>query len=166
LPVYARDILETGPWGLGLLRAAPGIGAVGVALWLARYPIRNHAGLIMFANVAGFGLATIVFGFSTIVWVSVIALFLMGAFDMVSVYIRETLLQLWTPDTLRGRVNAVNMVFVGASNELGEFRAGLSAALIGTVPAVVVGGVGTVAVAILWSKWFPQLRQARHLAAR
>jgi len=166
LPVYARDILETGPWGLGLLRAAPGIGAVIVALWLARYPIRNHAGLIMFANVAGFGLATIVFGFSTIVWVSVIALFLMGAFDMVSVYIRETLLQLWTPDTLRGRVNAVNMVFVGASNELGEFRAGLSAALIGTVPAVVVGGVGTVAVAILWAKWFPQLRQARHLDGR
>lgn len=136
LPVYARDILETGPWGLGLLRAAPGIGAVIVALWLARYPIRNHAGMIMFGSVAGFGLATIIFGFSTIVWLSVIALFLMGAFDMVSVYVRETLLQLWTPDAVRGRVNAVNMVFVGTSNELGEFRAGLSAAWIGTVPAV------------------------------
>lgn len=166
LPVYARDILETGPWGLGLLRAAPGIGAIAVALYLARNPIRNHAGLIMFASVAGFGLATIAFGFSTIVWVSVLALLFMGAFDMVSVFVRETLLQLWTPDVVRGRVNAVNMVFVGASNELGEFRAGISAALIGTVPAVVVGGAGTVLVALLWSKWFPQLRQARHLDTR
>jgi hypothetical protein len=166
LPVYARDILETGPWGLGLLRAAPGIGAIAVALWLARNPIRDHAGLIMFASVAGFGMATIVFGFSTIVWVSILALLLMGAFDMVSVYVREVLLQLWTPDVVRGRVNAVNMVFVGASNELGEFRAGVSAALIGTVPAVVIGGAGTVLVALLWSKWFPQLRQARHLDTR
>ncbi|MBL8894986.1 MAG: MFS transporter [Rhizobiales bacterium] len=166
LPVYARDILETGPWGLGLLRSAPGIGAIAVALYLARNPIRDHAGLIMFASVAGFGLATIVFGFSTIVWLSILALLFMGAFDMVSVYVRETLLQLWTPDLVRGRVNAVNMVFVGASNELGEFRAGISAALIGTVPAVVVGGAGTVLVALLWSKWFPQLRQARHLDTR
>ena len=166
LPVYARDILETGPWGLGLLRSAPGIGAIAVALWLARNPIRNYAGLIMFASVAGFGIATIVFGLSTVVWVSVLALVFMGAFDMVSVYMRETLLQLWTPDVVRGRVNAVNMVFVGASNELGEFRAGISAALIGTVPAVVVGGAGTVAVALLWAKWFPQLREARHLDSR
>jgi hypothetical protein len=166
LPVYARDILDTGPWGLGLLRAAPGIGAIAVALWLAKNPIKDHAGLIMFATVAGFGLATMVFGYSTIVWVSIIALLFMGAFDMVSVYVRETLIQLWTPDIVRGRVNAVNMVFVGASNELGEFRAGISAALIGAVPAVVVGGAGTVAVALLWAKWFPELRRARHLDGR
>jgi len=166
LPVYARDILDVGPWGLGLLRAAPGIGAIAVALWLAKNPIRDHAGLIMFVTVAGFGLATMVFGYSTIVWVSILALLFMGAFDMVSVYVRETLIQLWTPDVVRGRVNAVNMVFVGASNELGEFRAGISAALIGAVPAVVVGGAGTVAVALLWAKWFPELRKARHLDGR
>lgn len=166
LPVYARDILETGPWGLGLLRAGPGIGAVVVALYLTTHTIRDHAGRLMFAFVALFGLATVVFGISTSVWVSVLALIVMGGADMVSVYVRETLIQLWTPDQVRGRVNAVNMVFIGASNELGEFRAGLSAALIGTVPAVVVGGLGTVAVAALWYRWFPQLRRARHLDGR
>ncbi|WP_395679658.1 MFS transporter [Inquilinus sp.] len=163
LPVYARDILEVGPWGLGLLRAGPGIGALVVAIWLARRPIQDQAGLIMFACVAGFGAATCIFGASTLPWLSIVALILMGAFDMVSVYIRETLIQLWTPDSLRGRVNAVNMVFVGASNELGEFRSGISASLIGVVPAVVVGGLGTMAVAGLWSTWFPQLRRIRHL---
>jgi len=163
LPAYARDILDVGPWGLGLLRAGPGIGALVVAIWLARRPIRDQAGLIMFACVAGFGAFTCVFGASTLPWLSIVALALMGAFDMVSVYIRETLIQLWTPDALRGRVNAVNMVFVGASNELGEFRSGISASLIGVVPAVVVGGLGTMAVAGLWSTWFPQLRRIRHL---
>ncbi|MGL4961761.1 MAG: MFS transporter [Inquilinus sp.] len=163
LPAYARDILEVGPWGLGLLRAGPGIGALVVAIWLARRPITDQAGLIMFACVAGFGAFTCVFGASTLPWLSIVALALMGAFDMVSVYIRETLIQLWTPDALRGRVNAVNMVFVGASNELGEFRSGISASLIGVVPAVVVGGLGTMAVAGLWSTWFPQLRRIRHL---
>ncbi|HEY9346006.1 MAG TPA: MFS transporter, partial [Inquilinus sp.] len=163
LPAYARDILEVGPWGLGLLRAGPGIGALVVAVWLARRPIEDQAGLIMFACVAGFGAFTCVFGASTLPWLSIVALALMGAFDMVSVYIRETLIQLWTPDALRGRVNAVNMVFVGASNELGEFRSGISASLIGVVPAVVVGGLGTMAVAGLWSTWFPQLRRIRHL---
>jgi len=166
LPVYARDILEVGPWGLGLLRAGPAIGAIAVALYLTTHTIRDHAGLYMFAFVALFGLATVVFGFSTIVWVSVLALIVMGGADMVSVYVRETLIQLWTPDQVRGRVNAVNMVFIGASNELGEFRAGVSAALIGTVPAVVLGGVGTVAVAALWFRWFPELRRARHLDGR
>ncbi|WEX09869.1 MFS transporter [Chelativorans sp. AA-79] len=166
LPVYARDILDLGPWGLGLLRAAPGIGALLVAVWLAGHPIRNHAGVIMLFFVGLFGVFTAVFGFSTIPWLSIAALAGLGAADMVSVYIRETLIQLWTPDRLRGRVNAVNMVFVGASNELGEFRAGTMAAFIGVVPAVVFGGVGAVAIAGLWAWLFPELRRARHLDGR
>jgi MFS family permease len=166
LPAYARDILDVGPWGLGLLRSAPGIGAILVAAWLTAHPIRDHAGVVMFVSVALFGLATVLFGVSTLVWLSVLAMLLMGAFDMVSVYVRETLIQLWTPDSVRGRVNAVNQVFVGASNELGEFRAGVSAAFIGVVPAVVVGGVGTVAIAALWWFLFPALRGTRHLDAR
>jgi MFS family permease len=166
LPVYARDILELGPWGLGLLRAAPGIGALAVAVWLTGHPIRNHAGIIMFAFVALFGVFTVVFGVSTVPWLSIFALAMLGATDMVSVYVRETLIQLWTPDEVRGRVNAVNMVFVGASNELGEFRAGTMAALIGTVPAVVFGGAGAVAVAGLWAVLFPELRRIRHLQGR
>jgi MFS family permease len=166
LPAYARDVLDVGPWGLGLLRSAPGIGAILVAAWLTAHPIRDHAGVVMFVSVALFGLATVIFGVSTLVWLSVLAMLLMGAFDMVSVYVRETLIQLWTPDSVRGRVNAVNQVFVGASNELGEFRAGVSAALIGVVPAVVVGGVGTVAIAALWWFLFPALRRTRHLDGR
>lgn len=166
LPVYARDILEVGPWGLGLLRAAPGVGAVAMALYLARYGIKDKAGVILFAGVAGFGLCTVVFGVSTWVPLSIAALVLMGACDMVSVYIRETLLQLWTPDEVRGRVNAVNRVFIGASNELGEFRAGVVAAWVGAVAAVALGGAGTVMVAGLWSRWFPELRTARRLDGR
>jgi MFS family permease len=166
LPAYARDILDVGPWGLGLLRSASGIGAVAMALYLTWRPVKDHAGLIMFAAVGVFGAAILVFGVSTIVWLSVVALALAGAADMVSVYVRETLIQLWTPDALRGRVNAVNMVFVGASNELGEFRAGSFAALIGVVPAVVMGGVGTIGVAFLWAWLFPELRRARHLDGR
>lgn len=166
LPVYARDILELGPWGLGLLRSGPGLGAICVAVWLAGHPIRDHAGLIMFFFVGLFGLFTIVFGVSTVTWLSIVALALIGAADMVSVYVRETLIQLWTPDRLRGRVNAVNMVFVGASNELGEFRAGTMAALIGTVPAVVFGGVGAIAVSAIWAWMFEDLRRARHLDGR
>jgi MFS family permease len=164
LPVYARDILVLGPWGLGLLRAAPGIGAIGVALWLAGHPIRDHAGYILFASVAGFGICTGIFGVSTIPWLSIAALAALGAADAFSVYIREVLIQLWTPDALRGRVNAVNMVFVGASNELGEFRAGMMAAAIGTVPAVMFGAAGTLGVAVLWAVMFPQLRKVRSLA--
>lgn len=166
MPIYARDILDVGPWGLGLLRAAPGIGAILVVLWLARHPVRDHAGLIMFAFVAVFGACTVVFGLSTVPWLSIAALGLMGAADMISVYIRETLLQLWTPDEVRGRVNAVNMVFVGTSNELGEFRAGVMAFWIGAVPAVVIGGAATMGVAALWAFLFPQLRKARHLDGR
>ncbi|MER8921926.1 MFS transporter [Mesorhizobium sp. M0802] len=166
LPVYARDILELGPWGLGLLRSAPGIGAICVAVWLAGHPLRDNAGKIMLGFVAGFGAFTVLFGVSTITWLSILALAGLGATDMFSVYIRETLIQLWTPDEVRGRVNAVNQVFVGASNEVGEFRAGTMAALIGTVPAVVIGGVGAIAVAGLWAVLFPQLRRVRHLNSR
>ncbi len=166
LPIYARDILDLGPWGLGLLRAAPGIGAVLTAIWLAGHPIRDHAGLVMFVFVGLFGFFNIIFGVSTLTWLSVAALAFAGAADMISVYIRETLMQLWTPDRVRGRVNAVNMVFVGASNELGEFRAGLMAAALGALPAVVIGGAGSIAVAIIWASIFPQLRKARHLQGR
>ena len=163
LPVYARDILTVGPWGLGLLRAAPGIGSILVAAFLLRHPLKDHAGVIMFVCVALVGFFIAVFGASTEVWLSVLALGLMGGFDMVSVYVRETLIQLWTPDAVRGRVNAVNMVFLGASNELGEFRAGISAWAFGAVPAVIFGGAATIGVSALWWYWFPQLRKARHL---
>lgn len=166
LPVYARDILDVGPWGLGLLRAGPGIGAILMAIWLSKYPIKDHAGVILFVFVAGFGFCTIVFGLSKSVPLSIIALALMGACDMVSVYVRETLMQLWTPDAVRGRVNAVNRVFIGASNELGEFRAGVVAAWIGAVAAVAIGGAGTMAVAFFWSRWFPELREARTLSGK
>ena len=163
LPVFARDILVLGPWGLGLLRAAPGIGAVLTAVWLTRNPIRDHAGIVMFAAVAMFGIFTSMFAVSTLAWVSIIALALVGAADMISVYVREILLQLWTPDHVRGRVNAVNNVFVGASNELGEFRAGMMGAWIGPVDAVIFGGIGSIAVAAIWVWQFPSLRKIRSL---
>lgn len=163
MPIFARDILDVGPLGLGLLRAAPGIGAVVMALYLARFGIKDHAGIVLFVFVAGFGFFTVVFGLSTWVPLSIAALLMMGACDMISVYVRETLLQLWTPDDVRGRVNAVNRVFIGASNELGEFRAGVVAAWIGAVAAVVIGGAGTMGVAFFWSRWFPELRTARRL---
>lgn len=166
LPVYARDILELGPWGLGMLRAAPGVGAIIVAIWLSGHRFRDHAGVILLVFVFLFGAFTVVFAISTIAWLSIMALALVGATDMVSVYIRETLIQIWTPDHLRGRVNAVNMVFVGASNELGEFRAGSMAAYIGTVPAVVFGGIGAMGIAIAWGFLFPALRRARRLDGR
>ncbi len=166
LPVYARDILSVGPFGLGLMRAAPGIGGIGMAIWLSLFPIRDRAGVTMFATVAVFGVATIIFGFSTVLWLSVIALIVMGASDLISVYIHATLVQLWTPDALRGRVSAVNTVFLNASNEIGAFRAGGFAALMGVVPAVVVGGIGTILVTVLWLKWFPALRNVRHLDGR
>jgi MFS family permease len=163
LPVYARDILELGPWGLGLLRAAPGVGAVLTAIFMATSPIRDKAGVILLVSVGLFGVFTLLFSLSTLTGLSILALALIGAADMVSVVIRETLLQLWTPDDVRGRVNAVNMVFLGASNELGEFRAGGMAAWIGTVPAVAVGGVGAILVAAGWAWLFPQLKNTRYL---
>lgn len=166
LPIYARDILQLGPWGLGLLRAAPGIGGVLTAALLATVPLRDHAGRILLVFVGLFGLFTAGFGLSTTAWLSILLLALVGAADMVSVVIRETLLQLWTPDEVRGRVNAVNMVFLGASNELGEFRAGMMAAWIGAVPAVVFGGIGAIGVAIVWALLFPTLREARYLDGR
>ena len=163
LPVFARDILEVGPWGLGFLRSAAGVGALVMVIWLVRNPIPDHAGKIMFASVAVYGLAIIMFGLSTTLWISLPALFLMGAADMVSVNIRASLIQLATPDELRGRVTAVNSVFIGASNEVGEFRAGTMAALIGAVPAVVIGGVGTLAITGLWTRLFPALVHKRKL---
>jgi len=163
LPVYVKDILHAGPEELGLLRAAPGIGAIAVALVLTRFPIRDHAGKVLFLFVGLFGAFTVLFGLSTTVWISIPALALIGAADMVSVTIRETIMQLWTPEEVRGRVNAVNSVFIGASNELGEFRAGTVAHFIGPVAAVVVGGVGAMAVALLWSRAFPELRNQRTL---
>ncbi len=165
MPVFAKDILDLGPTGLGLLRAAPGIGAVMMIGWLTAFPVRDHAGVILFVSVAMFGLATAVFGVSQIAWLSILALMLVGAFDMISVYIREILLQLWTPDHVRGRVNAVNSIFLGASNELGEFRAGFMAAAYGAVFTVTAGGIAAVGVAAIWAKAFPSLRKARHLEA-
>jgi MFS family permease len=165
MPIYARDILTLGPWGLGMLRAAPSFGAIAMGLFLATYPIRNRAGLCMFAGVAMFGVGTLVFGISHTPWLSIAALAVMGASDLISVYVRETLITLWTPDHVRGRVNAVNMVFVGASNELGEFRAGTMAHYFGAIPAVVIGGLGTLTVAILWATGFPQLRRIDSLNA-
>ena len=158
LPVYAADVLHVGPAGLGVLRTAPGVGAAvcGVVLGLA--PITRNVGRWMFGGVAVFGVATIVFGLSHWFWLSLAALTVMGAGDMVSVYIRHLLVQLETPDAIRGRVSAVNAVFIGASNELGEFESGVTAAWFGTVPAVVVGGAATLAVAGLWRRWFPELR--------
>jgi MFS family permease len=163
MPIFAKDILTVGPEGLGLLRAAPGLGAIATALWLAKFPIRDNAGIVLFIFVAGFGFFTLLFGLSTSVWFSIPLLAFIGACDMVSVSIRETIMQLWTPDSVRGRVNAVNSVFIGASNELGEFRAGMMAAVIGAQAAVVVGGAATVGVAALWSQIFPGLRNQRHI---
>jgi MFS family permease len=163
LPVYAREILHTGPWGLGLLRSAPGVGAAVMAITMAHRPIRRRAGLMMLLCVAGFGVFTIAFGISRSLVLSLIALFLCGASDMVSVIIRATLVQIATPDGMRGRVNAVDMLFIGVSNELGEFESGLTAHWFGTVPAVVLGGIGTLAVIGLWAWLFPELRNADRL---
>ena len=157
LPIFAKDILHTGPWGLGLLRAAPAVGAFTLSLLLTRWPIGRHAGRVLLGAVAVYGVATIVFGLSTSFTLSFIALIVAGAGDMVSVVIRQSLVQLDTPDAMRGRVSAVNSVFIGASNQLGEFESGVAAALLGPVAAVVLGGAGTLAVAALWFKLFPPL---------
>jgi len=163
LPVYARTILHTGPWGLGLLRCAPGVGAALMAIVVAHCPIRRRAGLTMLLSVAAFGVLTIVFGVSHSLILSLVALFLLGASDMVSVIIRATLVQVATPDEMRGRVNAVDMLFIGVSNELGEFESGLTAQWFGTVSAVVLGGVGTLLVIATWAWLFPDLRKADQL---
>jgi MFS family permease len=163
LPIYASDILHAGPWGLGLLRAAPAVGALLMTAVLTRFPIHARVGMRMFQAVIVFGLATVVFGLSTTMWLSLIALAVMGAADTVSVVIRFSLVQLATPDEMRGRVGAVNFLFINASNQLGQFESGITAALLGTVPAAVLGGVGTVAVALLWMKLFPSLRKVERL---
>ena len=163
LPIYARDILHTGPWGLGVLRSTPAIGALLMTAVLARYSIRTRVGLRMYTAVIIFGCATVVFGLSHSLWLSILALAIMGAADMVSMVIRLSLVQLATPDEMRGRVGAVNFLFVHASGQLGEFESGLTAALFGAVPAAVLGGVGTVAVALLWMKLFPTLRAVESL---
>lgn len=163
LPVYARDILDVGPIGLGLLRSAPAAGAVVVGIILAHRSLGRQAGRTMFACVAVFGLATVAFGLSTNFFVSLAALATLGAADMVSVFVRQNLVQRATPDAMRGRVNAVNFLFVGASNELGEMESGLTAAWMGSMPAVVAGGIGALAVMALWCWWFPELRAVDRL---
>ncbi|MHB2167410.1 MFS transporter [Alsobacter sp. R-9] len=159
LPIYAKDILQVGPWGLGLLRSMPATGAIAMTMLMAWFPLRRKAGMRMFMAVAIFGIAIIVFGLSTNLYLSMAALFVTGAADMVSVVVRQTLVQLETPDDMRGRVSAVNSVFIGASNELGEFESGLAAAAFGPVAAVVLGGVGTLLVVATWMKLFPELRR-------
>jgi hypothetical protein len=158
LPAFTRDVLHSGPEVFGLLRAAPGVGAVAMAIWLALRPITRRVGVYMFGGVAIFGVATMIFGLTQRVWVALAALSLMGAGDMVSVYVRGLLVQLETPDAIRGRVSAVSSIAIGASNELGEFESGTTAAMFGLVPAIVLGGVVTLAVAVLWAKvFFPML---------
>ena len=163
LPIYARDILVTGPWGLGLLRAAPGIGALAMSFHLARRPLRRRVGRIMFAAVGIFGAATIVFAVSTSFLLSLVTLVILGAADVISVVIRAALVQLQTPDEMRGRVSAVNSMFIGTSNQLGEFESGATAAWFGVVPAVLIGGIGTILVVLLWMRLFPQLLRTETL---
>ncbi|MED5620153.1 MFS transporter [Ideonella sp. BN130291] len=163
LPIFARDILHVGPWGLGLLRGAPAVGALVMSVVLARWAIQRRVGHVLFASVAVYGIATLVFGVSTVFWLSFAALFVAGAADMVSVVIRQSLVQLDTPDEMRGRVSAVNSVFIGASNQLGEFESGATAALLGPVGSVLLGGAGTLLVVVLWMRWFPQLAQRQQL---
>ncbi|OOC15528.1 MFS transporter [Dickeya dadantii] len=165
LPIVAKDILHTGPWGLGLLRCAPALGAVLMSVYLGRRPLTRNVGKIMFSAVAMFGVATIAFGLSTNLFLSLFVLLFLGASDMVSVVIRSTLVQLETPDDMRGRVSAANSIFIGTSNQLGEFESGVTAAWLGVVPAIVLGGVGTLLVVALWMKYFPTLTQRQTLEA-
>jgi MFS family permease len=158
LPIYARDILKVGPEGLGHLRAAPAIGAAATALFLSFRPLTRHVGPLLFAGVALFGVATVVFGFSKSMPLSLVSLTFLGVGDMVSVFIRQSLVQIYTPDAMRGRVSAVSTLFISGSNELGEAESGLLAALIGPVAAVIAGGFGAIAITFLWARWFPELR--------
>jgi predicted MFS family arabinose efflux permease len=163
LPIYARDILQTGPLGLGILRAAPAVGALLTTIVLARRPIERRVGMRMFQSVIVFGAATALFAVSHWMWLSVLSLAVLGAADTVSVVIRFSLVQLATPDEMRGRVGAVNFLFINASNQLGQFESGVTAALFGVVPAAVLGGVGTIAIALIWMKLFPTLRDVERL---
>jgi MFS family permease len=163
LPIYARDVLHTGPWGLGVLRGAPAVGAFIMAVVLSLHALNRRAGLRMFQAVIVFGAATVVFALSRSMWLSVAALAVLGAADTISMVIRVALVQLATPDEMRGRVGAINFLFVNTSYQLGEFESGVTAALFGVVPAVVLGGLGTIAVAVLWMKLFPTLRKIERL---
>jgi hypothetical protein len=163
LPIFAKDILHTGPWGVGLLRAAPAAGALVMSVALVRWPIERRVGRVMFGAVAAYGVATAVFGLSTVFWLSFAALAATGAADMISVVIRQSLVQLDTPDAMRGRVSAVNSVFIGASGQLGEFESGATAALLGAVGSVLLGGFGTLVVVGLWIKMFPELARRERL---
>jgi MFS family permease len=165
LPIYARDVLHVGPTGLGMLRAAPAVGALSMSIYLAHHPLGRNIGRKMFAAVAVFGVATIVFALSSSMVLSLAALVVLGASDMVSVVIRSSLVQLQTPEDMRGRVSAVNSVFIGSSNQLGEFESGVTAAWFGTVPSVVIGGVGTLLVVLLWMRLFPELARADRLVS-
>ena len=165
LPIYAKDILHVGPSGLGMLRTAPALGALAMSLFLARHPLQRQVGRTMLAAVALFGGATIVFALSSSFPLSLASLALLGASDMVSVVIRSSLVQLQTPDAMRGRVGAVNSVFIGSSNQLGEFESGLTAAWFGVVPSVVIGGVGTLVVVLLWIRFFPGLTRTDRLVS-
>jgi MFS family permease len=162
-PIYADDILDVGAAGLGFIRAAPAVGAATMSLFLIMYPLRTRPGLTMFWAVALFGAATVGFGLATWFPLTLVALFTMGAADMISVYVRQTMVQLATPDEMRGRVGAVSSVFITTSNEFGDFRAGMVASVIGAVPAVVLGGVATVVVTGLWAKMFPELRHVERI---
>ncbi|MGY4829845.1 MFS transporter [Sphaerotilaceae bacterium SBD11-9] len=163
LPMFAKDVLHVGPWGLGLLRAAPAVGALCMSAVLTRWPITRRVGKVMLGAVAVYGLATLAFALSTAFALSLLALWVSGAADMVSVVIRQSLVQLETPDAMRGRVSAVNSIFIGASNQLGEFESGATAALLGPVGSVLLGGIGTLAVAVLWMKLFPALAKRERL---
>lgn len=163
LPIFAKDILHTGPWGLGMLRGAPSVGALVVGVWLSRHKLEKHVGMIMFGAVAGFGVATLIFALSSQLWLSLLALAALGAFDMVSMVIRGALVQLDTPDDMRGRVNAVNAIFINTSNQLGEFESGMLAAWLGAVPAAALGGMGTLVVVAIWMTIFPHLRKRQRL---
>jgi MFS family permease len=163
LPVFAHDILHAGPWALGILRAAPAVGALAGSIYLAHFPLRQRAGTALFGGVIAFGIATIVFGLSRNIILSMLALAVLGASDVISVVVRNSLVQLQTPDDMRGRVGAINSLFVGTSNQLGEFESGMTAGLFGAVPAVLIGGLGTIAVALLWMRLFPGLRATKSL---
>jgi MFS family permease len=166
LPIYARDILMAGPWGLGLLRSAPAVGALAISLFLARHPLKRRVGRTMFYAVAIFGVATIVFALSTSFLLSLASLAVLGAADVISVVIRHSLVQIETPDEMRGRVSAVNSLFIGTSNQLGEFESGITAAWFGAVIAVLIGGIGTIIVVALWMRIFPQLVQTDTLDSK
>jgi MFS family permease len=163
LPVYARDILATGPWGLGLLRSAPAVGALATSLALARYPLRHRVGKTMFGAIVAFGVATMVFALSRSFALSLVALAVIGTADVINVVIRSSLVQIETPDEMRGRVSAVNSLFIVTSNYLGEFESGLTATLFGVAPAVLIGGAGTIIVAVIWARLFPELARVDSL---